>query len=51
LEVISQQFPFALKGGMEALVKGVMRALAKHIDPRALDDIREELPNDIADLF
>ncbi|MCU1305505.1 MAG: hypothetical protein JWN45_200 [Acidobacteriaceae bacterium] len=51
LEAISQQFPFAVKGGIKALVNGMMRALAKHIDPRALDDIREELPNDIADLF
>jgi uncharacterized protein (DUF2267 family) len=51
LEAISQQFTFAVKGGMEELVRGVTRALAKHIDPRALDDIKEELPKDIAALF
>jgi uncharacterized protein (DUF2267 family) len=51
LEAINQQFPFEVKGGMEALTRGVTRALAKHIDANVLDDIKEELPKDIANLF
>jgi uncharacterized protein (DUF2267 family) len=51
LDAISQQFTFEVKGGMAELVRGVMHALAQHIDPRALDDIKKELPKDIAVLF
>jgi len=51
LGAVSREFSFAVEGGMEALVGGVMHALARHIDPRALDDVKEELPKDIAALF
>jgi uncharacterized protein (DUF2267 family) len=51
LQAVREQFQFEIKGGTEEVVNGVANALARHIDPNAIEDIKEELPQDIAVLF
>jgi uncharacterized protein (DUF2267 family) len=51
LDGVRKQFQYSVDGGAERLVNGVLRALGRHIEPRTLEDIKEELPEDIAELL
>ena len=51
LAEIQKQFQYSVEGGPERLVNGVLSALSRHIEPRALENIRKEMPHDIAALF
>jgi uncharacterized protein (DUF2267 family) len=44
-------FSFRFEGGMERLVSGIMTALSRHIEPRTFEEIKQELPHDLADLL
>jgi uncharacterized protein (DUF2267 family) len=51
LTMVKQHFQFSVDAGPERLVSGVLRALSRHIEPTIIDDIREELPEDLGELF
>ncbi len=51
LDEVHKQFQFAVDGGMDRLVIGVLTTLSRHIEPRTFDKIKQELPQDVADLL
>jgi uncharacterized protein (DUF2267 family) len=51
LDEIQRTFQLAVDGGPARLVDGVLRVLGRHIEPRIIDDIKEELPADLRSLF
>jgi len=51
LAAVADQFPYAVDGGTQRLVDGVVRALSRHVEASAIEDIKEELPEDIVELL
>ena len=51
LAAVQEHFQYSLHGGMPRLVDGVIRALSRHIEPHAIQDIKQELPEDIVELL
>jgi uncharacterized protein (DUF2267 family) len=51
LDRLQKQFQYSVEGGPKRLVNGVLRALGRHIEPRTLEAIKDELPEDIAELL
>ena len=50
LDAVQSEFGLSVDGGAVRLVNGVLHALGSHIDSRTLEDIKQELPEDIAEL-
>jgi uncharacterized protein (DUF2267 family) len=51
LDAVQSEFGLSVDGGPVRLVNGVLHALGSHIDSHTLEDIKQELPEDIAELL
>lgn len=48
---VARDFPFEVDGGMEQLVRTVLRSLRAQISDGELDDVRASVPKEVASLF
>lgn len=51
LQRVQEEFPFNVDGGMERLVRTVLQVLSRHVAEGEWDDIRANLPQDLASLL
>jgi uncharacterized protein (DUF2267 family) len=48
---VRQEFPYAIEGGTEQLVRTVLRALQRHVSTGEWDDLKANLPKSLADVL